>query len=42
MNKLIAGYIGKAKDFKPINFIIKGQIKLNETKENEVKTNETK
>lgn len=30
MNKLIVGYIGKAKDFKPVNFIIKGKIKLNE------------
>lgn len=30
--KLICGYTGKAKDFKPINFIIKGNIRLTEEK----------
>lgn len=35
--KLICGYIGKAKDFKPLNFVVKGHISLNETKEMEVK-----
>lgn len=27
---LICGYIGKAKDFKPLNFVVKGHISLKE------------
>lgn len=33
--RIIAGYIGKAKNFKPINYIIKGHIQLNEDKKSE-------
>lgn len=39
MSKIIVGYVGKAKEFKPLNFVVKGKIKLNE-KESEVKKND--
>ena len=37
MKYLICGYIGKAKDLKIDNFVVKGKIKNKENKENDKK-----
>ena len=37
MKYLICGYIGKAKDLKIDNFVVKGKIKNKEDKENDKK-----
>lgn len=33
MKKLVAGFIGKAKDFKLDNLVVKGTVKMQEEKE---------
>lgn len=37
MKQIICGYIGKAKDLKIDNFVVKGKVKNKEDKENDKK-----